>query len=243
MTSVLLVHGAWSAAWAWRDFRALLTSGGAMVFAPTLTGVGERRRLLTRQIGLEDHIQDICEVLFMEDLHDVVLVGHSYGGMVISGVSDRMPDRVRQLVFVDAFMPEDGECVFDLMPPAQVAMIRDEVDRHGAGWLIPPPPLPADTPAEAVKFAQQRRGPQPVKTFTSPVELTGRCRSLPMTYMHCTRINAYNTFGLSARRAQETTNCQFITLDASHNPHFTQSRALHKILLSCQTELAHGAES
>lgn len=82
-----------------------------------------------------------------------------------------------------------------------------------------------------------------MKTFTSPVELTGRCRSLPMTYIHCTRINAYNTFGLSARRAQETTNCQFITLDASHNPHFTQSRALHKILLSCQTELAHGAES
>lgn len=105
MSGIVLVHGAWSAAWAWRDFREQLTRDGTTVFAPTLTGVGERRHLLTRKIELEDHIQDICEVLFMEDLHDVVLVGHSYGGMVITGAADRMPARVRHLVYVDAFCP------------------------------------------------------------------------------------------------------------------------------------------
>ncbi|HQR22017.1 MAG TPA: alpha/beta hydrolase [Burkholderiaceae bacterium] len=243
MSGIVLVHGAWSAAWAWRDFREQLTRDGTTVFAPTLTGVGERRHLLTRKIELEDHIQDICEVLFMEDLHDVVLVGHSYGGMVITGAADRMPARVRHLVYVDAFLPDDGECVFDLMPSAQIAMIRDDVDRHGAGWLIPAPPLPADTPPEAVQFAQQRRGPQPMQTFTSPIKLTGRCRSLPTTYVYCTRTNVHDTFSLSAQRARERATCQFLALDASHNPHLTQSRALLKILQTCQSGHATGVES
>jgi len=243
MSSIVLVHGAWSAAWAWRDFRALLTCGGETVFTPTLTGLGERRHLLTPKIELEDHIQDICEGLFMEDLQDVVLVGHSYGGMVITGVADRMPDRVRHLVYIDAFMPDDGECVFDLMPSAQVAMLRDDVDRHGAGWLIPASPLPADTPPEAVQFARQRRGPQPMKTFTSPIKLIGRCRTLPATYAYCTRTNVYDTFSLSAQRARERPICQFLTLDASHNPHLTQPRALQKILQACRSGHATGVES
>jgi len=154
-----------------------------------------------------------------------------------------MPDRVRHLVYVDAFMPDDGECVLDLMPSAQVAMLRDDVDRNGAGWLIPASPLPADTPPEAVQFAQQRRGPQPMQTFTSPIELTGRCRSLPTTYVYCTRTNVHDTFSLSAQRARERATCQFLALDASHNPHLTQSRALLKILQTCQSGHATGVES
>jgi len=103
MSSIVLVHGAWSAAWAWRDFRALLTCGGETVFTPTLTGLGERRHLLTPKIELEDHIQDICEGLFMEDLQDVMLVGDSYGGMVIRCVAGRLADRVRYLVLCRRF--------------------------------------------------------------------------------------------------------------------------------------------
>src|SRR5262245_20014465 len=105
----VLVHGAWQGGWCWRFVAERLRAEGREVFTPTLTGLGERARLLDKTVNLTTHIEDVCQLLLFEDLTDVVLVGHSYGGMVVSGVADRMPERVRTLIVVDGFVPTDGK--------------------------------------------------------------------------------------------------------------------------------------
>ena len=121
----VLVHGAWGGGWDWRPVSDILTSRGHRVFRVTLTGLGERAHLASPDIGLETHITDVINTMLYENLRDVTLVGHSYGGMVITGVADRIPDRLAHLAYVDAFVPEDGESVMTLgtagaRPPGEV---------------------------------------------------------------------------------------------------------------------------
>ncbi|HVS51533.1 MAG TPA: alpha/beta fold hydrolase [Opitutaceae bacterium] len=151
----VIVHGAWGGGWAFREVDRLLTADGHKVFRPTLTGQGEKVHLATRDVGLTTHVNDIVNVILFEDLHDVVLVGHSYGGMVITGVMDRVPDRIRQVIFLDAAVPNDGESMNSLRgrtpTPEQVA----------SGFIAPgaaaaAKPIPHDVP-------------QPLKTWTEPV--------------------------------------------------------------------------
>ena len=111
-----LVHGGWAGAVVWRQLAPRLRKAGHEVYAPTLTGIGERKHLLSREIGLDTHIQDVIGVIEDEDLSDIVLVGHSYGGMVISGVADRVPEQVASLVSLDAFVP--GERTILVQPVA-----------------------------------------------------------------------------------------------------------------------------
>src|SRR5450759_1126663 len=107
----VLVHGAWGGGWDWKHVDDLLTADGNKVYRPTLAGQGEHSNFASRKIDLDTHIQDIVNVILWEDLHDVVLVGHSYGGMVITGVADRVPDRIKHVVYLDALLPENGESV------------------------------------------------------------------------------------------------------------------------------------
>src|SRR5947209_17490274 len=109
MASFVLVHGAWHGSWCWKRVRKALQAAGHEVFTPTLTGLGERSHLLSRDVNLETHIQDVVNLIKWEELTDIVLCGHSYGGCVISGVADRIPARIRALVYVDAFVLENGE--------------------------------------------------------------------------------------------------------------------------------------
>ena len=121
----VLVHGAWHGGWCWRFVRDLLEKSGHRVHAPSLTGLGERKHLARPDIDLDTHIADIVSLLEMEDLSDVVLVGHSYGGMVITGVADRAPERIGRLVYLDAFVPEDGKCTLDYVVPERAARMRE----------------------------------------------------------------------------------------------------------------------
>ena len=107
----VIVHGAWGGGWAFKQVDDLLTADGHKVYRPTLTGQGEKVHLASTNIDLSTHIQDIVNVILYEDLHDIVLVGHSYGGMVITGVADRVPDRLKHLIYIDALLPVDGESV------------------------------------------------------------------------------------------------------------------------------------
>src|ERR1700704_6398122 len=107
--TIVIVHGAWGGSWAWRKVDAMLREKGFNVYRPQLTGLGERVHLSRPDIGLSTHIDDVVNTILFEDLHDIILVGHSYGGMVITGVADRVPDRIRRLVYLDAFVPNDGE--------------------------------------------------------------------------------------------------------------------------------------
>ena len=115
MATFVVAHGAWSAGWAWKKMRPLLRDKGHELFTPTYTGVGERAHLATPEVGLETHIQDILAVLEAEDLSGIVLVGHSYGGMVATGVADRAASRIAQLIYLDAFVPRSGQSLFDLL--------------------------------------------------------------------------------------------------------------------------------
>src|SRR5471030_397902 len=122
MAVFLVAHGAWSAGWAWKKMRPLLRARGHELFTPTHTGLGERAHLATPEIDLETHIADILGVLQFEDLREVILIGHSYGGMVATGVADRARDRISQLIYLDASVPKDGQSLFDLNEPGRQPM-------------------------------------------------------------------------------------------------------------------------
>src|SRR5688572_1955574 len=113
MATYVLIHGAWHGGWCWKLVAPALRRAGHEVYAPSLTGLGERRHLASRAIDLEAHVRDVVELLEMEDLSGVVLLGHSYGGMVVTGAADRVPERISQLVYLDAFVPENGKCLLD----------------------------------------------------------------------------------------------------------------------------------
>jgi pimeloyl-ACP methyl ester carboxylesterase len=169
----VLVHGAWHGGWCWQRLAPLLREQGYDVYAPTLTGLGERAHLLAPEIDLTTHIDDILGVLQYEDLANVVLVGHSYGGMVISGVVDRAPERIAQAIYLDAFLPNDGESIRDLGQNPDLDTIAAT---YGDGWRMPPPSGAAGfgvTDPDDIAWIDARLGDQPYATFTQPIELTG----------------------------------------------------------------------
>jgi pimeloyl-ACP methyl ester carboxylesterase len=168
----VLVHGAWHGGWCWQRVADRLRGAGHVVFTPTLTGLGERSHLLQAGIDLKTHIADVVNVMKWEQLTDVVLCGHSYGGMVISGVAEQIAPTIRSIVFLDAFVPRDGDSPQNLTGPAVQEAIRAALQRGDIG--IPP------RSAEAFGVNAADRGwvdslcvPQPIATFTGKIALTG----------------------------------------------------------------------
>ena len=137
MASFVLVHGAFHGGWCWRDVAARLCADGHEVFTPTLTGLGERSHLASPAVDLSTHVLDVVNLMHWEDLRDVVLVGHSYGGMVVTGVAEGAAERIGALVYLDALVPEDGQSALDLQPAERRAEILEEVAANG-GRLWPP---------------------------------------------------------------------------------------------------------
>lgn len=144
MATYVLVHGGWDGGWAWRSVAKELQAAGHEVFTPTLTGSGERAHLASPEIGLETHILDIVNVLRYEDLHDVILVGISGGGMAITGAAERVPERIGHLVYLDAFVPQDGQSIGDLLGPQGMAGFEQAAQAYGDGWRVPHDPPDAD---------------------------------------------------------------------------------------------------
>jgi pimeloyl-ACP methyl ester carboxylesterase len=217
----LVCHGAWSSGWAWKKMHPLLQSRGHRLLTPSYTGLGERAHLARPEIDLETHITDVVNVLVYEDVRDVVLIGHSYGGMVATGAADRARDRVRRLVYLDAFVPEDGQSLFDLTGDG--AKVRaDAVD----GWRVPPRPLPPDTPPEDLAWIAARRMHQPIGTLEQPLRLVNGVLRLPRDYILCTRSPAFNRYAEEAAAA----GWGLHRLDASHNPHITTPSPLADLL-------------
>ena len=138
MSTFVLVHGLGLGGWCWSRAAEFLRRRGHDVYTPTLTGLGERSHLLNRSISLQTHIEDVANLLKWEDLKDVVLVGHSYGGAIVTGVADREAQRIHKLVYLDAFILRSGESVMDLQPPNRVAYYENLVKERGEGWLVPP---------------------------------------------------------------------------------------------------------
>jgi pimeloyl-ACP methyl ester carboxylesterase len=214
MATYVLVHGAWSGAHGFRQVRPLLHAAGHQVFTPGLTGIGERAHLASPQVTLRTHVQDVVGQVLFEDLRDVVLVGYSYGGMVVTGALEHLADRVRHLLYLDAFVPDDGQSLYDLtgqpLPPPSVDGI----------WLVPPPAREFEDPTVAA-FAVPRRTPHPVGCFTEPVRLTRPLEDFPFTrtYVRATVGSggpAVGAFDAAAARARASDAWRYREIATTH---------------------------
>ncbi|MFJ2395278.1 alpha/beta fold hydrolase [Streptomyces sp. NPDC087843] len=192
MSTYLLVHGAWHSGECWERVVPLLESAGHRALTPSLTGHGDKARLLGPEVGLDTHVDDIVELITEEDLTEVVLVGHSYAGLVISAAADRLPDRIAHLVYLDAMVPEDGESAADVMPVTQALI--DLALKSDNGWRVPPlPGLPPPSglfgvtdPAD-VAWLRTTLSDLSVRCLQQPVRLGNpAANSIPRTHIHCT---------------------------------------------------------
>lgn len=207
----LVCHGGWQAAWAWKKMRPLLHRPPASVlFTPTYTGVGERAHLVNPAVGLETHIRDILAVIETEELSDITLLAHSYGGTVATGVADRARDRIRRLIYVDAFVPENGKSQYELI---------GRTVGPDTPWLLPPRPIPPDTSDADRRWIEAHRSLQPIASFTTPLQLSGKALP-PRSYIRCTRAAPDDPQKSSALKAQQN-GWPYIEIDASHSPHIT----------------------
>jgi pimeloyl-ACP methyl ester carboxylesterase len=222
MATIVIVHGAWHGGWRWKEVRLALQAAGHEVYTPTLTGLGERSHLASPDIDLETHIQDVVNVLEYEDLRDVVLVGHSFGGMVLPAVADRAAARLARLIYLDALLPRAGECSYDLFPPEVRAEEEEAARLHGEGWRIPPSP-----------GADWRATPFPLKPCQQPLHLTGAGDdTVPGVYVLCTAKTGWDVCAPFADRARER-GWPVYELATGHNPlkNETDRTALVELLL------------
>jgi pimeloyl-ACP methyl ester carboxylesterase len=208
--TVVIVHGAWGAGYEWKEVGKRLRAEGFDVYRPTMTGMGERAHLSSPDIDLETHIMDVVNTILFEDLHNVVLIGHSYGGMVITGVADRVPDRMKKIVYVDAFLPDNGQSANDTLggpgiPPKD-------------GFVFPmwnPAPSP---PPHAM--------PQPAKTFSQQIKLEHQdaVAKIPTTYLLTVdpgkkpEEDMFFRFSEKARAR----DWKVITMESDHVPQFSR---------------------
>jgi pimeloyl-ACP methyl ester carboxylesterase len=227
MTTYVLIPGACHGGWCYDDLAAALRSRGHRVLTITPTGVAERAHLLHAGVNLETHVADVLSEMSAQRVDQAVLVGHSYGGMVITGVADRVPDRIRRLVYVDAFLPDSGESVVTMVrSPQSQRFVRALVDSAKNGlmppaWVKPGTPPPTDVP-------------QPVRTFTQPLALTNPAgRRVPATYIltvEAGKAEADDDFFPFAQRARARGFTSYV-LRSDHVAERTAPRELSDLLL------------
>jgi pimeloyl-ACP methyl ester carboxylesterase len=223
----LVCHGARSAGWAWKKMHPLMNAAGHRLLTPTYTGLGERVHLANPSIDLETHIADVLNVIRYEDLQDIVLLGHSYGGMVATGVATRARDRIAQLIYLDAFVPRNGQSLFDLNESVRQQMRN--LAEAGDGWRVPPNATHPDTPSADVEWVTERRVAMPIKCFEMRIKLNSE-PAMPRDYIYATRITPADTFGQFAERAKSEPGWRYHEIDASHSPNITAPEALMEVL-------------
>jgi len=233
MTTYVLVHGAWHGGWCWCRVLTCLHSESREVqgFAPTLTGLGDRFHLASPEIDLSVHVRDVLSVIEDHNLHDVILVGHSYAGMVITTVAERVPERLAQLVYLDAFVPLDGQSLADIIGPALTQDILRQAHSGGRGWLVPPLP-PEDfgvSDEDDVRWMKERLVAHPLRTIFEPVRLGNAAAALPRAFIYCNKpeLGLFKPF---AERAK-TQGWQYNELGTGHDAMITQPQQLAALLL------------
>ncbi|WP_199434269.1 alpha/beta hydrolase [Qaidamihabitans albus] len=232
MATFLLVHGAWHSGRSWDRVVPLLEAAGHRVFAPSLTGYGDKKHLLGPEVGLNTHADDVVRLLETEDLTDVVLVGHSYAGMVISAVANRVPERIGRLVHLDAMVPEDGESAADVMPSTK--RLIDMGLNSESGWRVPPPPasLFGVTDPDDIAWLRTMLSDQPVRALQEPVRLDNpAATAIPRTHIHNTVVPE----GFERRPVPETqpngSPAQVWELPTGHDAMVTMPAELTDLLL------------
>jgi pimeloyl-ACP methyl ester carboxylesterase len=230
MSTFVLVPGAWLGGWCWRDVVPPLRAAGRTVVAATLTGLGERAHLITPQIGLDTHVADIVGLVHYRELNDVTLIGHSYGGTVITAVAERIPGRIRRLVYLDASIPRDGESNNDVIGSEMAGQLRASAASDGDGWLVPPAPYVvarlSDEPLRS--WVAARLTPHPLRAFDAPVHVgSPEAAALLRAFIRTTQSPLYDRLLACAREAGWY--CREI--GGGHYSMFTQPAAVASALM------------
>ena len=214
----VIVHGAWGGGWAFKNVDSLLSETGSTVYRPTLTGQGERSHLATLDVGLDTHIKDVVNTILYEDLHNITLIGHSYGGMVVTGVADSIPERIKKLIYIDAFVPDDTESLHSI----NGALGDFEVVN---GYVIPPWVPDGKLPPKDV--------PHPLKTLTDRISLKNPKRLKILTTYILTVDKGQDPkldgFASQAERAKKK-GWPVLQLEADHNPQWSAPKELVEML-------------
>jgi pimeloyl-ACP methyl ester carboxylesterase len=229
MANFVMIHGAWHGSWCWNAVTPLLRAAGHAVFTPTLTGLAERRHLLSAQVSLHTHISDVANLIELEDLRDVVLVAHSYGGVVGASVAGRCLDRIKHLVWVDAHVPHSGESWADLVGADAARERIKAANEQGLGMAIPAPDIAAwGLNAAQLADAKKRLTPHPLGCFTRGAKFDEvKVYALPKTYISCDNPRL-DTVNVSRNRAQSWHVC---SLQTGHDPMITAPQELVNIML------------
>lgn len=233
MAIFVLIHGGWGGGWEWRPVSDRLEQAGHVAYRPTLTGLGERRHLGRPDTDLDTHIDDVLGVLEAEDLTEVLLVGQSYGGAVATGVADRVPERIRRLVYVDAFVPEDGESVNGLSGEKFAEHFRTLAADGGEGWQVPVwfDAASQDLSEDVGAWYMSRVGPHPLASLDQPLRLTGAVDTVPTTYIDCEPPQAESwLFEMSVERARSR-GWDLLRLPVGHDAHVIDPDGLATLLI------------
>jgi pimeloyl-ACP methyl ester carboxylesterase len=233
MATFVLVPGAWLGGWCWQRVTPLLRTHGHHVLTPTLTGLGERSHLAHPEIDLETHVTDVVNTILWEELHDVLLVGHSYSGLVVGSAADRVPERIAHVIYLDANLPTDGQSFLGAWSPAGRAIVEAEARAGGEGWRWPfPDDLEApgaDLTEDDLRWMRAKAVAHPLGTLTQPVRLAHPIAPpFPRTYIWCNEGLDDVPAHLAPIRA--AADWQFRTLSARHWPMFSQAQALSALL-------------
>jgi pimeloyl-ACP methyl ester carboxylesterase len=226
MTDFVLVQGAWIGGWCWRPVAQALRKAGHEVYTPTLTGLGERIHLMNPGINLDTHIADVANVFKFEELSDVVLVGHSYGGMVITGVADQLPGKVRSMVYLDAFVPQNGNALVNFLPPGHPP------PKAASDYTLAP--LPGSffgASPEVAAIVDAHTTPMPTACFMQPLKLTGGVdRIKKKTYIYCNKA-APTTFTQFYDKLKDDKSWATHTLPCTHVVQIEMPNELTALLL------------
>ena len=230
MADFVLVHGAWHGAWCWSRVLPPLWAAGHRAFAVTLTGLGERAHLLSKSITLDTHIADVAQVIEAEELLDAVLVGHSYGGMVITGVADRLSARLRHLVYLDAVVPLPGESWSSGHSPETQAARRQVI--ADTGVLPPPDPAAFGLTGADRAWVARRQTPQPGRVYDAPLHFdAAQLAALPRTFIDCNS-PALATIALMRTRVRTEPGWSLAEIATGHDAMVSAPQALVDILLA-----------
>ena len=232
MTQFVLVHGAWHGGWCWKKVASLLRRNGHQVHTPTLTGLGDRYHLTSPEIGLETHVLDIVNYLKFEDLSGITMVGHSYGGAVITAAADRAPEYIDHLIYVDAPVLNDGQSMWDFFEPKVKDWYRELLRQSEVDWLIP---VPKDlhalgiTSAKDVEWMVKRLVPHPLRSFVDPVNVKPRERQQRNSFVYCDRPGS--SYTALAKTLSHEPSWKYVEIAAGHDVMVTEPNELTRLLI------------
>ena len=231
----VLVHGAWHGGWCWRRVADALRAAGHIVFTPTFTGFGERVHLVRPGLTIDDFATDLTNLITAEELRDIILVGHSFGANPISVVADRTPELLKHLVYLDAFLLNNGESAFSKLDPATVAK-RVKLAEETSGGLTIPPPSPAvfgvTEPADA-EWLERRLTPLPLNCYQMPIRLKSPLgNGVGKTYIACTR-PVYPSIAPTHEWVKGQKDWRYLELASGHDAMVISPRELADVLIRC----------